>query len=386
MKNNNKLKFAAIVFSILTFSSSIQAKINVVASIKPIHSLVASVMDGVGEPSLIVDGNASPHTFQLKPSHAKLLQNADIIFWIDKDLENFLVKPLSSIAKKSKKISLMEINSIKKLKFREKNIFVEKHDDHKGHKEHDDHKGHKEHDDHKGHKEHDDHKGHKEHDDHKGHKEHDDHKGHKEHDDHKGHKEHDDHKGHKEHDDHKGHKEHDDHKGHKEHAHGEFDIHIWLDPENAKTMSMEIAKELSKIDPKNKLIYESNAKKVSFKINKIMKEIKKEINKDAAFVVFHDAYQYFEKRFNIDAVGALTVNPEVLPGAKQLTEIRKEIKHEKVKCLFSEPQFNPSIAKAIAKDTGVKIAVLDPLGAKLNASKDLYFQLIKNIALSFKNC
>tara|TARA_B110000305_G_scaffold123905_1_gene138759 strand:- start:218 stop:1162 length:945 start_codon:yes stop_codon:yes gene_type:complete len=314
MKNNNKLIFAAIVFSILTFSSSIQAKINVVASIKPIHSLVASVMDGVGEPSLIVDGSASPHTFQLKPSHAKLLQNADIIFWIDKDLENFLVKPLSSIAKKSKKISLMEIRDIKKLKFREKNIFVEKHDDHKGHKEHD------------------------------------------------------------------------DHKGHKEHAHGEFDIHIWLDPENAKTMSMEIAKELSKIDPKNKLIYESNAKKVSFKINKMMKEIKKEINKDASFVVFHDAYQYFEKRFNIDAVGALTVNPEVLPGAKQLTEIRKEIKHEKVKCLFSEPQFNPSIAKAIAKDTGVKIAVLDPLGAKLNASKDLYFQLIKNIALSFKNC
>ena len=305
MKNNNKLKFAALVFSILTFSSSIQAKINVVASIKPIHSLVASVMDGVGEPSLLVDGSASPHTFQLKPSHAKLLQNADIIFWVDKDLENFLVKPLSSIAKKSKKISLMEINSIKKLKFREKNIFVEKHDDHKGHKED---------------------------------------------------------------------------------AHGEFDIHIWLDPVNAKIMSMEIAKELSKIDPKNKLIYESNAKKVSFKINKMMKEIKKEINKDAAFVVFHDAYQYFEKRFNIDVVGALTVNPEVLPGAKQLTEIRKEIKHEKVKCLFSEPQFNLSIAKAIAKDTGVKIAVLDPLGAKLDPSKDLYFQLIKNIALSFKNC
>ena len=341
MKNNNKLKFAALVFSIITFSSSIQAKINVVASIKPIHSLVASVMDGVGKPSLLVDGNASPHTFQLKPSHAKLLQNADIIFWVDENLENFLEKPLSSIAKKSKKISVMEISGIQKLQFREKNIFVEKHDDDKGHKEHDDDKGHKEHDDDKGHKEHDDDK---------------------------------------------GHKEHDDDKGHKEHAHGEFDIHIWLDPENAKIMSMEIAKELSKIDPKNKLIYESNAKKISFKINKMMKEIKKEINKDAAFVVFHDAYQYFEKRFDIDVVGALTVNPEILPGAKQLTEIRHEIKHEKVKCLFSEPQFNPSIAKAIAKDTGVKIAVLDPLGAKLDASKDLYFQLIKNIALSFKNC
>ena len=334
MKNNNSLSFVALIISMLVLSSQVFAKVNVVTSIKPIHSIVASVMEGIGEPSLIVDGNASPHTFQFKPSHAKMLQRADIIFWVDKDLESFLEKPLNSIAKKAKKISLMDLSTVKKLKFREKNIFV---DSHKGHKDHDDHKGHKD-------------------------------------------------KGHKDHDDHKGHKDHDDHKGHEGHAHGEYDVHIWLDPENAKIMSLEIAKELSKIDPSNKSIYESNAKKFSLKINEMIKEIKKEIKKDSAFVVFHDAYQYFEKRFDVNVVGALTVNPEVLPGAKQLAKIREEIEHEKVKCLFSEPQFNPNIAKAIAKDTGIKIAVIDPLGANLNPSKNLYIDLIKSIAGSFKNC
>ena len=311
MKNNNSLSFVALIISMLVLSSQVFAKVNVVTTIKPIHSIVASVMEGVGEPSLIVDGNASPHTFQFKPSHAKMLQRADIIFWVDKDLESFLEKPLNSIAKKAKKISLMDLSTVKKLKFREKNIFV---------------------------------------------------------------------------DSHKGHKDHDDHKGHEGHAHGEYDIHIWLDPENVKIMSLEIAKELSKIDPSNKSIYESNAKKFSLKINKMIEEIKKEIKKDSAFVVFHDAYQYFEKRFEVNVVGALTVNPEVLPGAKQLAKIREEIEHEKVKCLFSEPQFNPNIAKAIAKDTGIKIAVIDPLGANLNPSKNLYINLIKSIASSFKNC
>ena len=104
------------------------------------------------------------------------------------------------------------------------------------------------------------------------------------------------------------------------------------------------------------------------------------------YVVFHDAYQYFEKRFGIEVVGALTVNPEVLPGAKQLSEIREAIEHENVNCLFSEPQFNPTIAETIAADTGVKAAVIDPLGAELELGKDLYFELINDLSSSFENC
>ena len=139
---NKLIKLTITLFFTLTLSFSANADIKVVASIKPIHSLASYLMDGVGKPDLIVDGYNSPHGFALKPSHAKKLQNADLVFWVGEDLENFLEKPLKSIAKKAEKIELMEIKGLKKLEFRERNIF-EGHDDHgHGHKKdkHDDHK------------------------------------------------------------------------------------------------------------------------------------------------------------------------------------------------------------------------------------------------------
>ena len=147
-----------------------------------------------------------------------------------------------------------------------------------------------------------------------------------------------------------------------------------------------ITRELSEIDPSNASTYESNSTKAINEIDQLISDTKSKINSNASYVVFHDAYQYFEKRFGVEVVGALTVNPEVLPGAKQLSEIREVIEHENINCLFSEPQFNPSIAETIAKDTGVKAAVIDPLGAELNPGKDLYFDLIGNIASSFESC
>ena len=144
---------------------------------------------------------------------------------------------------------------------------------------------------------------------------------------------------------------HDHHHGH---AHGEFDIHFWLDPEIAKTIVMIVSSELSELDPSNASIYNSNATKALSEIDQLI-ATKGKINSNAKYVVFHDAYQYFEKRFGIEVVGALTVNPEVLPGAKQLSEIREAIEHENVNCLFSEPQFNPTIAETIASDTGIKV-------------------------------
>ena len=190
------------------------------------------------------------------------------------------------------------------------------------------------------------------------------------------------------HNDHDEHDDHDEHEGHDEHAHhhGEFDIHFWLDPEIAKTIVNITANELSEIDPVNKSTYESNAQDAINDLDRLIDNTSAKINSDASYVVFHDAYQYFEQRFGIEVVGALTVNPEVLPGAKQLAEIREVIEHEKVNCLFSEPQFNPSIAETIAGDTGVKSAVLDPLGAELDPGKDLYFDLISDMAISFEDC
>ena len=334
---NKILKLISSVFIafIATISVS-KAEVKVVASIKPIHSLVSYVMDGVGKPDVIVDGYNSPHGFSLKPSHAKMLENADLVIWVGEDLEAFLEKPLEAIAKKAKNIEVMDLKGIKKLKFREKNIF-EGHDDH-GHGEHKEH-GHDEHKDE--------------------------------------HKEH----GHDEHKD-----EHKEHDGHEGHAHGGHDPHLWLDPMNAKVIVKEITKQLVQLDSKNSAAYKANSKKALADIDKLTKNIKKDLSKDLRFVVFHDAYQYFEKRFGIQVLGALTVNTDVMPGAEQLSEIREVIEHEKVNCIFSEPQFNPSIIKSIAKDTKVKTGILDPLGAKLDKGKNLYFDLLNDMASSFKGC
>tara|TARA_Y100000817_G_scaffold138002_1_gene108210 strand:+ start:2173 stop:3174 length:1002 start_codon:yes stop_codon:yes gene_type:complete len=333
MHFKRKLLFIISIISTLFYFSAAKAEIKVVTSIKPIHSLVSYIMDGVGTPDLIVDGYNSPHGFSLKPSHAKMLQEADMVVYVGEGIEEFLEKPLESISKNSVKFELMNQSGIKKLKFRERNIF-EDHDDH------DDH-GH-------------------------GKKKKDDHDEH----DKKAKKD--------DHDDHG----HDDHG----HGHGEFDPHIWLDPMNAKIIVKKVTNQLSKLDNENSSIYKSNSKKALKEIDKLIKEVKSSINKDAKVVVFHDAYQYFEKRFNVNIIGALTVNTDVLPGAEQLAEIREVIEHEKVTCVLSEPQFNPDIVKTIANDTKINSGVLDPLGANLNKGKNLYFNLIKNISASLKNC
>ena len=309
MKNIKKLPLILSILSFLTIFVPVNAEIKVVATIKPIHSLASYLMDGVGKPDLIVDGYASPHGFALKPSHAKMIQNADIIFWVGEDIENFLEKPLKTIAKDAEKIELMEIKGLTKLKFRERNIF----DEH-------------------------------------------------------------------------GHKDKDDDHGHDEHAHGEFDPHIWLDPMNAKVILSEMAEHLIENDQKNEAKYKANLKRAHNDLDKLTKKVKSELNKDFKSVVFHDAYQYFEKRFGINILGAFTVNTDVMPGAEQLAEIREVIEHDKVSCIFSEPQFNPDIIKAVAKDTNVATGVIDPLGATLDPGKDLYFDLIGNMSKSFKGC
>jgi zinc transport system substrate-binding protein len=353
MKNLIKIPFILSTLSLLIFFSPANAETKVVASIKPIHSLASYLMDGVSKPGLIVDGYASPHGFAMKPSHAKMLQEADLIFWVGEDLESFLEKPLKSIAKKAEKIELMEIKGLNKLKFRERNIF-DSHDDHG----HDD--GHKEDD-------HDDHA--KKEDDHG----HDDEHKEDDHDD-EGHKEDD-------HDDH-GH----DEEGHEGHAHGEYDPHIWLDPLNAKVILKEMTEHLIEKDQKNASVYKSNLKKALKDLDMLSKDVKSELNKDFKSIVFHDAYQYFEKRFDVNVMSAFTVNTDVMPGAEQLSEIREIIEHDKVSCVFSEPQFNPDIINAVAKDMNISTGVLDPLGATLNPGKDLYFDLIKNMSKSFKSC
>ena len=312
------------------------ADVKVVASIKPVHSLVASVMQGVSQPSLLVKGAGSPHTYSLKPSQAKELQAADIVFWMSHDLETFLENSIESIAKNAKAVSLMDSHGLMKLNFREGGAF-DAHDH--GHDDHGDDK----------------------------------------HDDH-GHDKHDDH-GDDKHDDH-GHDKHD------EHGHDEVDPHVWLDPQNAKSLVHEIEEHLAEIDPSNAAKYEANAKAVMKKLDALTKEIEADLKpiRERGYVVFHDAYQYFEKRFGVSAVGSITVSPEVLPGAERVSELRDKVKSLNASCVFSEPQFEPKLVKTITENTDAGTGVLDPLGANIKDGPELYFTLIRNMAKSLKDC
>ena len=155
---------------------------------------------------------------------------------------------------------------------------------------------------------------------------------------------------------------------------------------NAKVILNEMAEHLIENDAKNASKYKSNLKKALKDIDKLVSNVSSELNQSVASIVFHDAYQYFEKRFDVNILGAFTVNTDVMPGAEQLAEIREIIEHDKVACVFSEPQFNPDIIKAVARDMNIKTGVVDPLGATLDPGKDLYFDLIKNMSSSFKGC
>ena len=155
---------------------------------------------------------------------------------------------------------------------------------------------------------------------------------------------------------------------------------------NAKEMVHEISHELGDLDPANKNKYESNAQATIQALDQLVNDIEKGINKDAKFVVFHDAYQYFEERFGVRAAGALTLNTDVLPGAKQIADIQDVIKDRGIKCIFSEPQFNPKIITTIAEDMNIKTGVFDPLGANIDSNKDLYFKLIQNLGNELKGC
>ncbi|PDH56487.1 MAG: zinc ABC transporter substrate-binding protein [SAR116 cluster bacterium MED-G06] len=216
------------------------------------------------------------------------------------------------------------------------------------------------------------------------------------HDDHddKDHDDHDDH-GHddKDHDDH-GHddKDHDDHghddKDHDDKDHDGVDPHVWLDPANAKAMIHEIEEALVAADPAHAAAYEANTEALMLKIDSLVAEVDAELEpvKGRGYVVFHDAYQYFEARFGVSAIGSITVSPEVLPGAERVSELQEKVRDLDAACVFSEPQFKPKLVATVTENTNAGTGVLDPLGATIENGPELYFTLIRNMANSLKEC
>ena len=339
---------------------------DVVVSITPIHSLVEGIMQGVGRPTLLVTGGASPHTWSMRPSDAEALENADVVVWVGEGLESFLVEPLEALTADAYVLELSRAEGIALLRFREGGVW-EEHDDHHEEGEHhdDEHREGKRHDD-----EHDD-------DEHRkdAQKHHDDEDEH--HDD-----EHAEAHG-KEDEDRHVHRE----DGHEHHG-GEYDMHLWLDPANAEVVAGAVADALSRLDPAHEGVYRENEAALRARLHALDEELAEAFAPvaDQGFIVFHDAWQYLDTRYGLRAVGSVTVSPDQAPGAARLAEIHEKITGAEAACVFAEPQFEPRLVRTLAEGTGVATGVLDPLGAGLEAGPDLYFDLMRANARAFRAC
>lgn len=344
----------------------------VAVDVTPVHSLVARVMEGVGEPNLIVQPGASPHGYSLRPSEAAALQQADLVFWIGQDLTPWLEDAIDTLASDAVVTTLLEADGTTLLEFREGALFeAHDHDEH-GDEEHDDH-GHDEANA-EGHEHNHDEHAHEEHGEHK-------HAGHA--DDSKDDHGHDDHaeEKHADHDDH-------DHEEHAGHDHGAHDPHAWLSPQNASTWLNVIAAQLSTADPDNAGAYFANAAAaredmaaLSAEVNAMLEPVR-----GGSFIVFHDAYQYFETDFDFPASGAISISDASDPSPARIAEIQGRIRDEGVDCVLAEPQFNPGLVETVLEGTEANTGVIDPLGAALEPGKDLYPQLIRNMANTLAEC
>ncbi|MCD6034855.1 MAG: znuA [Rickettsiales bacterium] len=290
----------------------------IVVSIKPIHSLVASVADGVAEPVLLLDGKKSEHHYTLKPSDAKALANADLVFLVSYDLETFLERPLASLSKQARVVSLIDAKGVTVLPRRKNNLWttVQQESSHTEAAHDEDH----------------------------------------------------------------------DHDGH-EHR-GKDDLHIWLEPNNAIAMLKEIAAVLKEVDPTNASAYEKNAADAIARVYATDGELKKQLGfyTKTPYMVLHDGYQYFESHYGLNAIGAITLTPEMKPGAKRIRQIKELIANQGVACVFTEPQMSPSTVIFLAEQASVNMGEIDPLGLSVPAGKGAYETILKNIGNNLVKC
>ncbi|MEM8849543.1 MAG: zinc ABC transporter substrate-binding protein [Pseudomonadota bacterium] len=352
----------------------------VAADIAPVHSLVARVMDGVGEPALVIPPGASPHEYSLRPSEAAALQEADLVFWVGHDLTPWLESAVETLAEGAEVTTLLEVDEVNLLDFREGALF-EAHahgDDDHGDHGHGDEAGHDDHDDH-AHAEEAAADG-DEHGDH----DHDHDHAEEAADDH----DHDHDHAEEAADDHDHDEEHAAHDDHAGHDHGEHDPHAWLSPDNAAVWLNVIAAKLSAADPENAGAYFANAAAGRAEIDALKGEIDATLApvRGGNFIVFHDAYQYFETAFDIPAAGAISLGDAADPSPARIAEIQARVRDEGIDCVLAEPQYNPAMVTTVLDGTEAGTGVLDPLGSDLEIGQALYPQLLRNLADALADC
>ena len=299
--------FSISAVAALLGSSAIAEVPNVSVDIAPLHSLVASVMNGVGVPNLIIPSSSSPHDHQLRPSEAKAMQDANMVFWMGEELTPWMENAVETLSSNASVTTLLKNDATSLLEFREGALF-EAH-------------------------------------------------------------------------------EHDDDE-HDEHGHGSHDPHAWLSPINAKAWLDVIAAQLSSYDPENAGTYFTNAASTKSEIEMMIAEINLTLDpiRGGKFIVFHDAYQYFENDFDFRASGAISIGDASDPSPARIAKIQKRIRDEEINCVLAEPQFKANLVQTVMEGSQANTNVIDPLGVGLKPGVSLYKKLIKNMAQSLADC
>lgn len=339
------IRFLAPLTATLGIAGAASAEVpNVATDITPVHSLVARVMQGVGEPSLIVAPGATPHGYSMRPSEAAALESADIVIWMGPELTPWLQDALGTLSGEAHAVALLDAPNTRTLVFRQGAAFeAHGHEDDHGEDEdgHDDHQHGEEH------------------------------------------------AKDEDHDHGEDHAHGDDHGHDEDHAHDPdgIDPHAWLDPANARTWLTLIAEELAEHDPQNAERYMENAKAARDEIASLEAEIAEELEpvSDVPFLVFHDAYQYFETRFGMSAAGAISLSDASDPSAARIAELRDLAQSRDIACVFAEPQFDPKLVETVF-DGVARQGVVDPLATGVDPGPDLYPTLMRDMATALHEC
>ena len=285
---------------------------SVAADIAPVHSLVARVMEGMGEPDLVVPPGGSPHDHALRPSEAQALQDADVVFWVGPELTPWLDGAIASLAADASVTDLLESPGTTLLDLRQGALFEAHDHEAEGADAH----------------------------------------------------------------------------AHDEHGLGGHDPHAWLSPRNAEAWLDAIAAELSRVDPEGAEAYRANATAGKREIDALIAGIDGVLEpvRGRRFIVFHDAYQYFEASFDLPASGAISLGDAARPSPARIERIHDRVAEEGVSCVLAEPQFDPGLVETVLDGTEARSAVLDPLGSGLAPGPDLYPRLMRNLAQTLADC
>jgi zinc transport system substrate-binding protein len=172
------------------------------------------------------------------------------------------------------------------------------------------------------------------------------------------------------------------------HNYEEHDAHLWLSPGNAAAIADRLAEVLAGARPEQADLFKANTERLKQRLAALDTELRADLApvKGKSFVVFHDAYHYFEKHFGLEAAGSITIGPERQPGAARIRAIRAKIARAGSACVFSEPQFEPKLVRTIVEGTDARTGVLDPIGASLLEGQDQYFQVMINLAKALNGC